>query len=51
MECKIIYDSGINSRKGDIEAREADLEVIYDGYRDVPKEVYEERFKITARKL
>ena len=50
-ECEIIYDSGINSRKGDIEAREAELEVIYDGYRDVPKEIYEERFKIDTRKL
>ena len=50
-ECKVITDSGINSKEGDIEAREAELEVIYDGYRDVPREIYEERFKTAARKL
>ena len=50
-ECKIIYDSGINSQKGNIEAIEEELEVIYDSYRDIPKEVYKERFEIAANKL
>ena len=33
MECEIIYDSGMKSREGDIEAIEVELKVIYDSHR------------------
>ena len=51
VECEIIFDSGMNSRNESIEDIEEELQVVYDSYRDTPKEVYEERFEAITSKL
>ena len=51
IECEIIFDSGMNSQNESIEDIEEELQVVYDSYRDTPKDVYEERFEAVASKL
>ena len=51
LECKIICDSGINSRNESIEVIEEELQVIFDSFRDTPKEVYKEKLEIATNKL
>ena len=50
-ECKIIYDSGINSRNESIEDIEEELQVIYDSYRDTLKDIYEKKIEAAASKI
>ena len=51
VECEIILDSGMNSQMESIKDIEEELQVVYDSYRDTPKEVYEERFEVITSKL
>ena len=44
VECEIIFEESIKDT-------EEELQVVYDSYRDTPKEVYEERFEAITSKL